>query len=382
VSLVVFPFKTEDPAVVVGNVEVAAGHPRTNQVLCVGFEENETYSALSEALPGVAERTGKTVNLVTQTRIGSRRPGKGDGMNTALRYFVSDTDERRVHFYDSDITSFAADWITTAEEAADFDYGVVRHFFPRASTDAMITWLVTRTGFAIIWPRTELPWIEQPLGGELLFTREVATHLLADPRVQAQSDWGVDTLYTFSVVQAGFPLMEVYVRAGKAHRLYGRLTDLRTMLVECFAALQDLRDERVPDHSLHRVEYPDVVPHSIAEKLGYNIEPTMRLLSERWTPRQDELLEFFPTAVRDGMLANRRHATFEFMDETHWYDSFLVLLERFERGDRDWEELLFRLWATRVLNYTTTAAVRGYSYALRHLHGMVHRYMRRSALGI
>jgi mannosylglycerate synthase len=378
-SAVCFPFKVEDPAVVLGNIEVAAAHPRVTRVLCVGAEENDTFAAVAPGAEEIAVRLGRPVEVVVQERIGKKRVGKGDGMNTALRWFSTDSDADRLHFYDSDITSFGPEWITSAEEAADLGYGVVRHYFPRASTDAMITWMITRTGFAMLWPRSELPWVEQPLGGELLFRRDVVEHLLADDRVQAQSDWGVDTLYTFSTVQAGIPFYEAYVTGGKAHRLYGRLTDLKTMLVECFAAVQSLRGEEVPEFTPHRIEYPDTVPQSIAEKLGYNIEATIQLLTEKWTDRQEELLGVFSTPVRDAMYANRQRPTFDFMDEASWYETFHVMLDHFVPGDADWEEILFKLWTTRVLHYSVRSAIRGYSYAQRDLHGMVGRYLRRAA---
>lgn len=382
-SLVVFPFKTERPEVVLANVEAAAAHPRVGRVLCVGYEEEGTFRAIAEARDGIASEAGTPVDLILQERIGSKRPGKGDGMNTALRYFLSETDFERIHFYDADITNFSGEWITKAEEAADFDYAVVRHYFPRASTDAMITWFITRTGFALRFPRSELPWIEQPLGGELLFKRHVAERLAADERVAAQSDWGIDTLYTFSVVQYCEPMFEAYVASGKAHALYGPLTDLRTMLIECFVALQSVKDEEVPMGCIHRIEYPDVVPQNIAEKIGFDFESTLALLPEVWTERMVDLLDLFPTPVAEGLAANRTgHPIFGFMDEVEWYDSYLIFLDHFVEGDPDWEHLLFKFWLVRVLNFTATAAVRGYSYAGRYLHRMVVDYMRRSALGV
>ena len=91
--------------------------------------------------------------------------------------------------------------------------------------------------------------------------------------------------------------------------------------------------------------------------------------------------EDFPTPVRDGVLANRQKATYTFLNEDLWYEVFGILLDRFERGDADWEELLFKLWTVRVLNYTTTSVLRGYSYAQRRLHSMVNRYIVRAGLG-
>ncbi|GIV60654.1 MAG: hypothetical protein KatS3mg043_1743 [Rhodothermaceae bacterium] len=379
-SLVCFPFKVENPEVLIRNIYTAAAHPRVRQVLCVGVEKEATYRAVAAAAPEVHMKTGTRVELLLQDRIGNRRSGKGDGMNTALRYFLEACEDERIHFYDADITSFGADWITKAEEAADFGFSVVRHYFPRARTDAMITWMITRTGFALLWPHTGLSWIEQPLGGELLFTREVAEALVQDERVQAQSDWGIDTLYTFSCVQHGFRTYETYMPQGKAHKLYGKLTDLRTMLVECFATLQNLRGEAITKEALHRVEHPDVVPNGITEKLGFDLEGTLGLLGEHWTPRQEELLERFPRPVRQEMVKNRQYPRFAFMDETTWMDTYAVLLDHFVFGDDDWEELLFKLWIARVLHYATTVALRGYDYSQRYLHAMIHRYRLQAGL--
>jgi mannosylglycerate synthase len=378
-SLVVFPFRVEDPEVVLNNLRIAASHPAADLVLAVGAEAESTFAAVEAARGAISAATSTPLELILQERIGTKRPGKGDGMNTALRYFLTETSADRLHFYDADITSFGPEWITRAERGADLGYDVVRHFFPRSSTDAMITWMVTRTGFALLWPRSELPQIEQPLGGELLFTRPVVEALVANDRVQAQSDWGIDTLYTFSTVQAGFSVYETYIRQGKAHALYGGLTDLRSMLVECFSAMQSLAGEQLGGAVAHRVEPTETVPAAITEKIGYNLEATLHLLGEDWTDGQVGLLEHFPSAVRDGMLSNRQRPTFLFIDEEAWHDTYEVLLEHFVPGDAGWEALLFRLWVTRVINYTATRALRGYDHAQRYLQSMVAGYVRRAA---
>ncbi len=377
-SLVVFPFKKEDPVVAVRNVEIAARHPRVRQVLGVGVEKEETYQAIADAIPAINQETGKSVELILQDRIGNKRPGKGDGMNTALKYFLENTDFERIHFYDADITSFNEDWITKAEEAADFDYSVVRHYFPRARTDAMITWMITRTGFAMLWPRSVLSWIEQPLGGELMFTRPVVETLVEDDRVMAQSDWGIDTLYTFVTSQRGFSTYEVNMPQGKAHKLYGKLTDLKTMLVECFSAVQSLKDEQLTVHGVHRSEYPDVVPKSITEKLGFDLEGTLGLLKTNWTKTQQEYLDLFPEAIRNGMLANIQVTNFGFMNQDNWYEAYEVMLDHFVKGDEDWEELLFKIWTVRVMHYATIIALCGYNFSQRNLHNMILSYRRKA----
>jgi mannosylglycerate synthase len=378
-SVVVFPFKEEDHDVVIKNVTAAAGHPRVTNVVCMGLDEASTFDAIGEAIPSIEAATKTPVSLLLQDRIGVLRAGKGDAMNTSLRFFLEESSDDRLHFYDADITSFDAGWIEKAEGAADAGHDVVRHYFPRSSTDAMITWMITRTGFAMLWPDSELPLIRQPLGGELLFTRRVAESLVADDLVQAQSDWGIDTLYTFATVRTGFSVFEAYVPQGKIHKLYGSLTDIRTMVVECFAAMQSLRGLPVGMATPHEVEDPAEVPAAIKAKVAYDLESTMQLLAIGWTPRQEELLSLFPTSVRDGMVAARAYPRFSFMDDGAWFATYSVLLDRFIRDDADWEALLFRLWIARVLQYSVSEALRGYDHALAHLDRMVDSYRRMRA---
>lgn len=380
-SLVVFPFKEEDPEVLLRNVEVALDHPRVEEVLCVGASEDHCFRTVASVIPELSRDYGKRVNVILQERIGELRPGKGDGMNTALKYFLETTDHERIHFYDADIVSFSEEWITKAENTADEGYQVVRHYFPRSSTDAMITWFVTRTGFALLWPRSALPWIEQPLGGELLLTRKAAEVLFSDPRVRRQSDWGIDTLYTFSMVAHGLSVSEIYIDVGKLHKLYGALTDLKTMLIECFSAIQSLKGAEVPQNTPHYVEYPGLVRQEMKEKVGYDFERTLWLLRENWTDRQIELLKLFPKEIGEGLMASREYPRFAFMDADAWAETYRVLLEHFEPGDSDWGELLFRLWVTKVLQYTTSVALRGYDYAMYYLHRMVADYVHRSLTG-
>jgi len=392
--LVVFPFKKENPQVVLNNVKIAAEHPRVEEVLCVGVEKEETYRSLEQNIPTVKMETNTEINLILQERLGNKRPGKGDGMNTALKYFLEETDQENILFFDSDITTFGSHWITKALEGADIGYPVVRHYFPRASTDAMITWMITKTGFALLWPTSELPWIEQPLGGELLMHRSVVEKLFKEEDVISRSDWGIDTMYTFYSVMHGYPMLEIYISEGKLHKLYGKLTDLKTMLVECFDTIQSLKDKTFSLLSknssmenlsvcnggiVHRAEHPHEVPADVFEKIGFDIEGSMSLLMENWTSKMEELLDLFPRRVRDGLLANKNGPSFSFMDEHTWRETYFVLLDHFDATDEDWQELIFKLWTSRVICYTTTIALRGYYFAMRYLYSMIDRYMNYSA---
>ncbi len=370
-SMVVIPFLEEDPDLVVRTIEIAAAHGAVGEVMGVAGGHRPTTEAVQARLTATPLRR---VSIVTQDRIGSLRSGKGDAINTGLRYFLDRTSYEAVHFYDSEIRTFSPGWIDKAEAAADLGYDAIRHYYPRSATDAMITWMVVRPGFALLWPQSELPWINQPLSGEVMFTRRAAEVLAADPWVRGQSDWGIDTVLTYASVAYGFSLYECYISEGKDHALYGSLADIKTMMLECLAALQHLREALPPATVVHRIEYPHAVSPAIAEKIGYDIAASQLLLAAAWTDRQEELLtEFFPPEVAGRAKDWRRWPDSSFLDDHAWFATLRCLLDHFVLGDDDWEALAFRLWVGRVLHFTLTVAVRGHAFALAYLNEMVIR---------
>lgn len=392
-ALVCFPFKKEEIPIVLRSIDLAANHPAVSLVLLAGACVNDCYKEIEKAVNAKNASTSPypvPVRISVQDRLGSKlRGGKGDGMNSALQYFLkahtipeNNLEEPlgRIHFYDADIESFDGMWITKAEEGAALGYDVVRHYFPRSSTDAQVTWQVTKVGFALLWPRTTLPWVQQPLGGELCFTRPVVEALMADERVVRQSNWGIDTLYTFVCAQKGFSLLEAYMPQGKMHALYGGLRDLKTMLCECFSAVQSLKDEHVETApTVHRIDPPAAVPASVQQKIGYNVEKSLRLLRENWTEKQQELLTLFRSDIQDGLLAASEWPEYDFMDEDAWVSAYKVFLEHFDLEDEDWREVLFKMWVARVINYTMRHVLRGYHVALQANTEMVMKlHMKRS----
>ncbi|CAN8066963.1 unnamed protein product [Agarophyton chilense] len=401
-ALVCFPFKDELVPTLLRNVQIAASHSRVRLVLLVAACRNACYDHIRAALDArnaSKEPYAAAVRLIVQARLGSHlRSGKGDGMNTALQYFLEahrmpenslllqQRPLQRLHFYDADIESFDQQWISKAEHGVALGYDVVRHYFPRSSTDAQVTWQVTRLGFALLWPRSSLPWVQQPLGGELCLSRRVVHALVSDQRVLQQSDWGIDTMYTFVCAQKNFSLLEVYVARGKIHALYGGLHQLKSMLCECFGALQSVSTETVHEarggSATHRVEPAQRVPHALAAKVGYDVEKSLGLLATGWSERQRQLLrEHFEPVVRDGLLAAAQWPRFMFMDETRWIGAFKVMLQHFDLRDGDWCELLFKMWVARVLNYTVRHVLRGYHAALQANADMVARLHMRGDSG-
>jgi len=373
-SVVCFPFKNEDARVFIKNIREALEHPKVAEIILVGYEKNECYKAVESAIPSLQKEKGKRIHLMLQEKLGEKRSGKGDGMNTALIFFIDQTPYKRIHFYDADIITFNKEWITKSEEKLDQNFQVVRCFFLKAPTDGMITWNITRCGFAYNWPETILPEIEQPLGGELALKREIAQKLIKDRWVLKYSDWGIDTAYMLAFCRYKAPIYEVYIRHGKLHKLYGKLSDLYTMLIECFTIIQENRSLRIDTKNIpYHKDSIDSVPHEVQRKKAFDIEGTVSLLKVNWSSEEKELLDFFPVKVREGMLSLQKSKDIDvkFMDPETWYEVYGILLNHFDQKNYAWRDLLFHLWVVRVLNHTFYFASKDYQQAMDSLYHMV-----------
>lgn len=298
-------------------------------------------------------------------------------MNTALAMAARD-DFDRIHFYDADITNFDESWIDGAESAADEGYDIVRHRFPRAATDAMITWMVTRPALAMIFPGTILPRLGQPLGGEVLISGDVARALAGDGFVRSRSDWGIDTVITHASAALGAPMYEHNVPTGKRHALYGSLDEIRDMLLECLDAASSLIGKRAPSSdAIFRSDPPSPVPEDLKSIVGYDVDGTTTLLLAGWSEEESELARHLPDDISTQVLRNRTAPNYEFMDSSVWEVTLYWLLRSFRLGDPVWESLAFRLWLMRVLSYTAIEVPNGYDEAISYLEESVRRYERK-----
>ncbi len=375
--MVCFPFKAENRQVFLRNIREALAHPRVGEVLGVGYEKNNCFKEIEAQLSGI-EGKGKKIHLVVQKRWGNKRRGKGDGMNTALDYFVNNTSFHRIHFYDADIITFSRQWIEKGEERLEQDYQVVRFFFPKVSTDGMITWNITRCGLAYNWAHTILPRIEQPLGGELVLKRKIAERLIKEPWIMNCSDWGIDTAYMLAFAKYEASLYEAYIKEGKIHKLYGRLSDLYTMLIECFAVIQESSGMSInTENTLYKKDTVKKIPASIQKRRAFDVDSTVPLLTEDWTDEETELLNFFPSKIKEGMRLCRSNLDVRFMDPQTWFEGYGVLVEKFNQNKKAWRDLLFRLWIARVLNHTFYYASKGYEYAMKNLEDMVSYFVQK-----
>ena len=357
-SLVVFPFKEEDTSVVARNLATAARHPRVREVWAVAASEGAMMSDVAAASVDLATSEGTPVRVFPQERMGILRSGKGDGINTAIAHAAEHGFER-THFFDADITNFDASWIDGAEEAADRGYGVVRHRFPRAATDAMITWMVTRPGLALRFPGTVLPRLGQPLGGEMLLTRPAIESLAANSTVKARSDWGIDTVITHASTLLDLGIYEHNAPDGKRHALYGSLTDIRDMVLECLDAVATIDGVPAVDTRFD-ADPPADVPADLKMTVGYDVDATRGSISAPVTPEETTVIESLgldPSSL--------------YLDGERWLAILPRIIDEFDLSSETWKSVFFRLWAERVIHYTTHQVPLGYDSAIRYLEGTI-----------
>jgi len=354
-SLVVFPFKEEDLSVISANLAIAARHDRVREVWAVAASEGPSMAEVGRAAAEIGSDRGIPVAVFPQERLGRLRPGKGDGMNTAIAR-AAERGFARVHFYDADITNFDETWIDGAERAADRGYGVVRHRFPRAATDAMITWMVTRPGLALLFPGTLLPRLGQPLGGEVLLGGEVVEALAADPFVTSRSDWGIDTVITHATSLATTGIYEHNAADGKRHALYGSLADIEEMVLECLDAVGSLAGRPAPGGAL-AADPPAPVPEDLKTKVAFDLDATRQEIAKPPDEAERAILESLGIDPSSPIV----------MDATVWRQIFPQLMERFRLDEQAWRTAAFRLWVERVIHYTANLVPDGYDAAVSYL---------------
>lgn len=384
-ALVCFPFKEEDTKVFIKNIKEALSCKHVGGVLCAGYDKGKTYKEIKSLISKLGKDKDR-VNIIIQKKLGNKRNGKGNGMNTAVQYFIDKTSYGTIHFYDADIMSFDKSWINQTQLKINAGYDVVRCYFARAYTDAMITWNITKCGLAHIWPDNILSEIEQPLGGELAFTRKVGKKLLASPMVINASGWSIDTAYTLCFCKNKFSMYESYIKQGKMHKLYGALSDLRTMLLECFLILKEQQLLRIDTKGMkYKKDKISVIPKAIKEKMAYDKEGTIKLFRKNWSTREKELLGYFPEIIQKGVmkvLNSKTNNNFDFMTPENWNICYQLFLKYYNENDKYWQDLIFHLWMTRVLNHTSTFAKKGKGYypAMKNLDQMVKNFRKKSLI--
>jgi hypothetical protein len=243
--------------------------------VCVvdGWSTDDTVALLDRQLPSLAEKYGKQIKLIHSDL---RNTGKGGAMVTGIIQALTDGHDRII-FLDADITSMTSKWCDVLVEGMD-KYGVAmtRGYFDRSPFDAQITRHVTRPLISLFFP--EGRGINQPLGGELCLTAELARYLL-EFGIAPTHTWGIDTFFIINTLVGGYRVAELYLTQ-KTHNKKS-MDELQTMFIECFdEAVKQVhfhgRDQAIPSNatSLVRVLPPKATE---IERVGEDVRTLVYL---------------------------------------------------------------------------------------------------------
>jgi hypothetical protein len=216
-----------------------------------------------------------------------------------------------------------------------------------------------------LFPGTVLPRLGQPLGGELLLSGQAVQALAADPFVGDRSDWGIDTVITHATTILDMGIYEHNIADGKRHALYGSLTEIRDMVLECLDAVSSLAGRVPPDPGLRfEADPPTDVPEDLKQTVGFDIASTRASIGSPPGPGERRLLADL------GLDPDRPVE----MSQSEWRRVLPLLMEGFELTDPAWRDVVFRLWVERVIHYTITEVPAGYDSAIAYLEGTIDRF--------
>lgn len=188
----IFPTKNEESTIerCIKVARESRYHPHI--IVVDGFSVDKTRE--------IVEDLGVEIIIPTNRKF----PGKGIGMVTALKKALSDNPDI-ILFLDADIKNITYKWIDKlVDPIIEGRYDMVRGQYHRAPRDAAVTKLIARPLLKIFFP--EIPYLEQPLSGEVAAKSEVWAHLL---KQKPPDGWGVDIWFVIETACKGYSLAEV-----------------------------------------------------------------------------------------------------------------------------------------------------------------------------
>lgn len=343
-----------------------------DEVLVVdGWSTDDTVVLLSERLPSLEEKYHKRVRLIHSEL---RNTGKGGAMVTGIKQALTDG-HARIIFLDADITSMTSKWCDVLVEGIDrHNVAMTRGYFDRSPFDAQITRHVTRPLINLFFPEGRE--INQPLGGELCLTAELARNLL-DCGIAPPHTWGIDTFLIINTLVRGYRLAELYLTQ-KTHKKKS-MDKLRGMFIECFdEAVKQVhfhgRDRAVPANkeSLVRV----IAPTSTEiERVGEDVRTLIYVdLDEQVASffafvgqlrDTAELMDELAIPVEDaGLVLELFRASVDLKEQMKrlGIETWVRILDSLARGyiaqhfNDCYHDLLFAIWKLRTLSFCLNEA--------------------------
>jgi len=365
-AVLIIPERNEGEAPLFVAEQGLRAQPIKAVFLVDGWSSDDTFVKLSRAIPEMQLRhPNRRIELF---RSYLRATGKGGAMVTGLQRALAAGYDPIV-FLDGDIQSVTPRWCELLLEALhEQGAAMARGYFDRSPLDAQITRHVTRPLMALYFPEGRR--IQQPLGGELALTAELARFLLEGQMIDPPHHWGIDTFFTVNTVVEGFPVVEVYLTQ-KTHKPKS-LTQLRQMFIECFDEMCRQIDfhgrlERVPE--LGEISVTVVRPERPPERVGQDVRTLQYVKLEEQRERfftfvrglrhpQERLeeLEVSPE-LRALVLALFDPEQFEKRSSELNPETWVPLLDQLARGyiRRNYHvvyhDVLFACWQLRALAF-------------------------------
>jgi hypothetical protein len=346
-----------------------------DEVLVVdGWSTDDTVPLLSKRLPDLERKYGKAVKLI---RSELRNTGKGGAMVTGIKRALAEGRDRII-FLDADITSMTSKWCDVLVEGID-GYGVAmtRGYFDRSPFDAQITRHVTRPLINLFFPEGQT--VNQPLGGELCLSAELA-HYLLDCGIAPPHTWGIDTFLIINTLVGGYRVAELYLTQ-KTHNKKS-MDELKTMFVECF----DEAVKQVHFHGRHRgvpakvASLVQVLPPSASEieRVGEDVRTLVYVdldeqiesffaFAEHLEGASGLMGELGVSAADAGLLlelfgAGADASAFQKQSERLGIEEWIRILDSLTRGyiaqrfSARYHGLLFAIWKLRTLTFCLNEA--------------------------
>jgi glycosyltransferase involved in cell wall biosynthesis len=343
-----------------------------DEVLIVdGWSTDNTVTILTKQLPILQEKYHKRVKLIYSEL---RNTGKGGAMITGIKRALIDN-HKRIIFLDADITSMTSKWCDLLIEGIDkYNVDMTRGYFDRSPFDAQITRHITRPLINLFFPEGRN--INQPLGGELCMTAELA-HSLLNCGIAPPHTWGIDTFLIINTLVGGYHLVELYLTQ-KTHKKKS-MDKLRDMFIECFdEAVKQVhfhrRDQAVP---VNKKSFVQVLPPKATKikRVGEDVRTQIYLeLDEQIASFFDfvgqlkdttKLMSELALLVEDTKLLLELFspsADFKEKSKKLNIESWVRILDSLIRGyitqhfSSHYHDLLFTIWKLRTLSFCLNEA--------------------------
>ncbi|MBW2976951.1 glycosyltransferase family 2 protein [Candidatus Woesearchaeota archaeon] len=342
-----------------------------------GWSTDGTAPLLKRKIPRLQKKYNKKIKIFYSEL---RDTGKGGAIVTGMKRALKDN-HSKILFLGSDITSTTPEWCDVLAEGIDKNrVDMCRGYFDMAPFDAQIERHTVRPLINMFFP--EGKGINQPLGGELCMTKELAEYILKNI-IAPPHTWGIDVFLTVITLKGKFKVAEQYLAQKGCNKKSS--VWMRPISIECFDEMSKLiyykrRYLKIPKFKKSFVKQ---LPHSPKIK---RIGPDIRKVAYNNPDYEIEMLlgyvknliangQITPTRINNVSLSKfedstlildllRAKSTEEFKEKSRfltrkeWIRIINTLVRKFIHFNfaKMYYELYYLLWELRSLSFCLNEA--------------------------